>query len=76
VSGVTHAEYGTIPVAFIDPEDGAAIDEVFLRRYLAERLPRFKHPRRFLRWPDAAPGGLKASRSWFASEAERLLEEK
>ena len=76
VSGVTHAEYGTIPVAFIDPEDGAAIDEVFLRRYLAERLPRFKHPRRFLRWPDAEPGGLKASRSWFASEAERLLEEK
>lgn len=76
VSGAAHAEYGTVPVAFIDPEDGAAIDEAFLCRYLAERLPRFKHPRRFLSWPDTAPEGLKASRSWFASEAERLLAEK
>ncbi len=52
-----HQEYGQRPVAFVDG-DLAQIDR--WRHILAERLPRYKIPDRYLSWPEQF--GLKPNR--------------
>jgi O-succinylbenzoic acid--CoA ligase len=60
-----HPEYGERPVAFVQMEDD--VDENELRRYLSEKLAKFKIPDAFLPWPKDAPTNtLKPQRHFFS----------
>ena len=63
---LSHREYGQRPVAFVDGNLGQ-VDG--WRKALAERLPSYKIPDRFLPWP--AVTGLKPNRR----ELQRLAEQ-
>ena len=67
-------EYGAVPAAFLEMTDACAPDADALRAALAQRLPRFKIPRRFLPWPKAVAPGMKASRKTLAEMAARLAD--
>jgi acyl-CoA synthetase (AMP-forming)/AMP-acid ligase II len=45
VIGVPDEDYGQRLAAFIVPEDGAAIEEEFIREYLKDKVSRFEQPR-------------------------------
>lgn len=52
IVGVPNPEYGRRPVAFIKPVHGKKIEKDALFAYLSARLPKFKIPNRFFRWPN------------------------
>jgi malonyl-CoA/methylmalonyl-CoA synthetase len=45
VVGIPHPEFGESVVAVIVPQPGAALSDVDVQAWVAERLARFKHPR-------------------------------
>ena len=42
------AQWGEVPVAFLEPVPGASVSETELQAFLNERLARFKHPKAFI----------------------------
>ena len=48
VIGVPHPDFGETPVALIVPQPGAAVDVSVLEAAVAQKLARFKHPRRMI----------------------------
>lgn len=43
VIGVPHDKYGEIPKAFVVPKPGMKVDEGELKKFVAERVAKFKH---------------------------------
>lgn len=66
---VADAEFGQVPVAFVNADAWA---QEGWREALGEVLPRFKVPVAFYPWPDDAEAGMKVSRAALAARAERL----
>jgi len=68
-----------VPVAFVQPRDGAVVQEAALRTQCLERLARFKVPERIVivdRFPIAdSPNGPKVQRVKLREMAEALLRE-
>ena len=68
---VSHPEFGTTPVAFVDGGEGREAD---MRAALAGALPRFAQPRCYFSWPTHLTGeGIKIHRAAFAALAEELI---
>jgi O-succinylbenzoic acid--CoA ligase len=61
VIGIPDAQWGERPIAFV--ESNEVIGEQALRAYLAELLPKFKIPDRFVPWCHTAQDGLKPKRA-------------
>jgi acyl-CoA synthetase (AMP-forming)/AMP-acid ligase II len=57
VVGVPDEKWGEIGVAILVPREGATPDEAALRARLAEGLARYKHPSRFVLWPELPKSG-------------------
>jgi O-succinylbenzoic acid--CoA ligase len=72
VVGVPDPEWGQVPWAFVvrhDPD----LAEVAIRRFLGERLARYKHPRRFLFVPELPRlANGKVARAQLARDVEHL----
>lgn len=64
-------EFGARPVAFVEPAPGTAFAPSCYRTGLQGRLARFKHPDRYLLWPDDMPGGLKIDRTVLKKRARQ-----
>ncbi|MES3630053.1 MAG: o-succinylbenzoate--CoA ligase [Longimonas sp.] len=63
VVSVPDDEFGRRPVAFVEPAPGTAFAPGCYRSGLQGRLARFKHPDRYLLWPNDLPGSMKVDRS-------------
>ncbi|MBI2435415.1 MAG: o-succinylbenzoate--CoA ligase [Candidatus Hydrogenedentes bacterium] len=72
---IADAEFGAVPVAFVQSSTEDVLGEAELRGYLAGALPRFKSPRFFFPWPED-PGGaaIKPLRRDMHTLAERLVQ--
>jgi O-succinylbenzoic acid--CoA ligase len=70
VAPVPDPEFGARPAAFLRTADGGLPSADELGRFLREKLPGFKLPRRYLRWPELDEG-LKPDRRAFAALALR-----
>ena len=57
VVGIPDEKWGESGVAVLVPRPGAIPDEASLRARLAEKLARYKHPVRFVTWPDLPKSG-------------------
>jgi acyl-CoA synthetase (AMP-forming)/AMP-acid ligase II len=57
VVGVPDEKWGEAGVAILVCRDGATPDEAALRALLAEKLARYKHPSRFVVWPELPKSG-------------------
>ena len=68
---VPDAEFGQRPAAFVEPAPGTAFSPGCYRTGLQGRLARFKHPDRYLLWPDDRPGGMKIDRAALRERARR-----
>jgi len=69
---IADAEFGCLPVAFIQSE---ALDVNELRDRLAQALPRHAIPRHFLAWPEeTASSESKVNRREFKARAEAALD--
>lgn len=64
-------EFGQRPVAFVEPAPGTAFAPGCYRSGLQGRLARFKHPDRYLLWPDDLPRSMKVDRSALQARALR-----
>jgi O-succinylbenzoic acid--CoA ligase len=70
VVSVEDAEFGAVPVAFVEMESGAVPDNESLVRALGEYLPRFKVPRASYAWPSQLKAeGIKPNRKALAARA-------
>ena len=73
------AEWGMVPVAFIDhqtsPDEALTGEQTLteLARWLRQRLAAYLIPRHWLPWPPQASTGLKPSRSQLAELARKQL---
>ncbi|MEJ2635325.1 MAG: o-succinylbenzoate--CoA ligase [Calditrichia bacterium] len=70
---VSDREYGQRPVAFLELQKGGQPDADLFRKYLLEKLPRYKMPDHFFPWPEEAGNTMKIQRAQFSELAERLL---
>jgi acyl-CoA synthetase (AMP-forming)/AMP-acid ligase II len=57
VVGIPDEKWGEIGIAILVPREGATPDEPALRARLAEGLARYKHPQRFVLWPELPKSG-------------------
>lgn len=70
---VRSMQWGDRPAAFIRMAEGREIDHSTLKDVMSEKLPKFKFPEYFLKWPDDLAAGLKPSRPYFMALARELL---
>ncbi len=70
---VRSIQWGDRPAAFIRMSEGKEIDHSTLKDVMSEKLPKFKFPEFFLKWPDDLAVGLKPSRPYFMALARDLL---
>lgn len=64
-------EFGQRPVAFVEPAPGIAFSPECYRIGLQGRLARFKHPDRYLLWPNDRPNAMKIDRAALQERARR-----
>ncbi|MCC6719339.1 MAG: AMP-binding protein [Acetobacteraceae bacterium] len=57
VVGVPDERWGEAGIAVLVPRPGATPDETALRALLGEKLARYKHPARFVIWPELPKSG-------------------
>lgn len=57
VVGLPDDRWGETGVAVLVPREGATPDEAALRARLAEKLARYKHPARYVVWPELPKSG-------------------
>jgi acyl-CoA synthetase (AMP-forming)/AMP-acid ligase II len=57
VVGIPDDKWGEIGIAILVPREGATPDETALRTRLADQLARYKHPHRFVTWPELPKSG-------------------
>ena len=57
VVGIPDDKWGEIGIAILVPREGATPDEPALRTRLADQLARYKHPHRFVTWPELPKSG-------------------
>ncbi|MDQ1257241.1 MAG: o-succinylbenzoate---CoA ligase [Candidatus Hydrogenedentes bacterium] len=73
VTSVADEEFGQVPVAFVQMENGVGLDADALAHRLAQFLPPFKIPKTFYPWPDRLERpGAKLDREAFKKHAARL----
>jgi O-succinylbenzoic acid--CoA ligase len=70
---VRSIQWGDRPAAFIRMAEGREIDHSTLKDVMSEKLPKFKFPEHFFKWPDELAVGLKPSRPYFMALARDLL---
>ncbi len=70
---VRDERYGQRPAAFVQTAERQAPDENQLRDLLADRLPGYKIPLRFLPWPQSVAQGMKINLNEFEREAEKII---
>jgi acyl-CoA synthetase (AMP-forming)/AMP-acid ligase II len=71
VVGIPDDKWGEIGIAILVPREGATPDEPALRTRLADQLARYKHPHRFVLWPELPKSGYgKVAKA----EVKKLLE--
>ncbi len=71
-----HADFGVVPIAFVETEDQEAIDETLLRTILRQQLPPYKIPKRIFPWPEIEQeSAAKANRQQFINTARLLYRE-
>lgn len=56
---VPDAEFGNVPVAFVEGRAGVPLDAEAIMAYLGEHLPRFAIPRHVFPWPEIPDGSIK-----------------
>ena len=72
VLGVPDPKWGEVGIAVCVPRAGMAVDEVTLRDFLADKIARYKMPKRFVFWdgmPKSAYG--KIAKKLIREELER-----
>jgi O-succinylbenzoic acid--CoA ligase len=69
---VPDQKFGYRPVAFLQLTEGMEIDEKDMRRFLSDKIERFKIPVCFFPWPFTAEG-LKVPRKRFREYAEQQI---
>lgn len=67
-------EFGARPVAFVEPAPGTAFAPACYRSGLQGRLARFKHPDRYLLWPDDMPRRMKVDRTALKKRAQQACD--
>lgn len=73
VVSVADQRFGRRPVAFVQQTEQGAPEEEKLRTALADRLPAYKIPIRFLPWPEGAAAGMKIKLKEFEKLAETII---
>jgi O-succinylbenzoic acid--CoA ligase len=71
---VPDEEFGARPVAFVEPAPGTAFAPSCYRTGLQGRLARFKHPDRYLLWPDDLPNRMKMDRTALKNRAQQACD--